>query len=228
MKEIKGYIKILEKLSNDLTLLQGYINGNIKSEETIQMYNEIANLRVPKEWQNLCYETNKPLLSWFEELCKKVEYIRNWMNKSEPKSFWLPAFINPNALLTAIIIQNAKRSQIPLEKAIPQFTILKCNEDEIKDFPKEGTIIYGLYLNNGKWNSQNEIIEPSNKSPTQLPPILITVISEPKEDQFIYKCPIFRNLDSSEPLKLCIELPHKKTAQYWDMIGLRVVLELNE
>jgi hypothetical protein len=58
---------------------------------------------VPDGWKKVCFSTSKESLADFLiELSKKLKFWREFL-ENETKTFWLPAFYDPKALLGALV-----------------------------------------------------------------------------------------------------------------------------
>lgn len=43
------------------------------------MYYSMQNVEVPQNWVKVAYPSMKPLTSWYEDLIKRVEFMRKWL-----------------------------------------------------------------------------------------------------------------------------------------------------
>merc|ERR1711971_1389501 len=68
--------------------------------------------KTPEEWLSSGYSSLKPLNSWFENLKERVEFFTNWANlpnSGAPQIFWISGFFFPQAFLTAILQNHARK-----------------------------------------------------------------------------------------------------------------------
>ena len=57
----------------------------------------------PRVWARRSYASRKPLGGWVADLLLRLALFDTWLAKGQPPEFWLPAFFNPNAFLTAVL-----------------------------------------------------------------------------------------------------------------------------
>ena len=82
--------------------------------------------------------------------------------RTEPRVFWLSAFIYPQGFLTAVQQMAARKYKVPVDTLIFNFTVTKENWhtkkgilEQIKDGPPpptSGILVMGLYLDSAKWD----------------------------------------------------------------------------
>lgn len=73
--------------------------------------------KVPKQWLNISYPTEKTFSSYLNDFCERFAWIQNWwISKEMPKTFWLPAFFHPRRFIEAIQLDFARKYELPLEE----------------------------------------------------------------------------------------------------------------
>lgn len=70
---------------------------------------------MPTAWSELAFPSQKPLTSWLRELQARLSYFGRWLSNGKPRAFWLPAFLNPHALLTVALYYASITRHAPLE-----------------------------------------------------------------------------------------------------------------
>jgi dynein heavy chain len=101
LQEMQKFNKLLTVMASTLVDLQDAINGIIvMSQELDTMYLSFTNGLVPPNWEEVAYPSLKPLASWYRDLCKRVEFMREWVVNGEPNSFWLSGFFFPQGFMT--------------------------------------------------------------------------------------------------------------------------------
>ncbi len=72
------------------------------SENMEQLIDSIALDKVPKSWVDLAYPSKRGLASWFQNLLKRIEQLRNWKDDSNviPKVTMLNRLFNSQSFLT--------------------------------------------------------------------------------------------------------------------------------
>lgn len=108
VQEIEKYnrlIKIIEVSLNDVKRgLQGLIAMNEELEDIADcLYRQV----VPGAWGDV-FLSLKPLMSWVEDFKKRIQFMRNWVDKGKPPVFWFSGFCFPQAFITGTL-QNFAR-----------------------------------------------------------------------------------------------------------------------
>jgi dynein heavy chain len=65
------------------------------SSELDSMYLRMLNSQVPENWEKVAYPSLKPLMSWFRDLIKRVEFMDLWLKEGHPPAFWISGFFFP-------------------------------------------------------------------------------------------------------------------------------------
>jgi dynein heavy chain len=52
---------------------------------------------VPGIWEKVGYPSLKPLGGWVLDYQQRVTFMRNWLQKGNPPTYWLPGFFFPQA-----------------------------------------------------------------------------------------------------------------------------------
>lgn len=240
LQEAGKYNQIIEFLTSSLENLQKSITGiNAMSAELDKMQNSLCNFQVPEAWLRETYPSQKPLLSWYRDLAKRMEFISNWLTKGEPNSYWLPVFIYPQAFLSTVLQIHARKAKVQLEKLGFGFKVLNVSEDLIKEKPKDGVYIHGLFIEAAKWNSKDGVLEDQrgNESIVSIPPIWLRPVVDYQQQQESYSCPVYKTSEHSIPkqngtlednIVLAIDLPCKINRDHWVLRGTSILMQLNE
>jgi dynein heavy chain len=112
--------------------------------------------KVPQKWQ-FAYYSLKPLNSWVADLNKRIEQLRNWVNKGQPDVFWISGFSFPTGFTTALQQQASRKFSIPIDQFTWEFSFEKM-DTSISAPAKEGAYIEGLYLEGARWDGDKNCI----------------------------------------------------------------------
>ena len=136
-REIELYQRLLAEITNSLAELQHSKNsGNLLSSRLEELYRDINNDVVPKQWISVCYPTTRKLAAFIIDLKQRCNFFSSWSHllhsprtadtgtnspippdaTSRPRSFWLSAFFNPNCFLTALKQDHSRQFNHPLER----------------------------------------------------------------------------------------------------------------
>jgi len=58
--------------------------------------------KVPDYWAKYGFLSLKPLQSWWEDLILRLKFMKEWVDKGEMSSYWVPAFFFPQGFFTAV------------------------------------------------------------------------------------------------------------------------------
>ena len=99
-QEIDRYNRLLKTMDHTLNDLRRALQGLVvMSFELEGMYTAMLNNQVPEIWNHVSYLSIKPLASWVLDFHRKMTFMRTWLEKGAPKSFWLPGFFFPQVCL---------------------------------------------------------------------------------------------------------------------------------
>jgi len=160
-QECERYNKLLTAMKRSLNALQKGIQGTVViTAELEAIFDALLVGRVPQAW-SFCYPSLKPLGLWVRDLFSRVEQLSNWVNKDIPKVFWLSGFTYPTGFLTAVLQTSARRNGLAIDTLEFEFPVMMEPPEKIKESPKEGAYIKGLFLEGAKWNfEEGYLAEP--------------------------------------------------------------------
>lgn len=87
------------------------------SEDLELIMKSLYENKVPLQWK-FAYYSLKPLNSWIIDLNKRIDQLRNWVNKGQPDVFWISGFSFPTGFTTALQQQASRK----LGESIDKFT----------------------------------------------------------------------------------------------------------
>jgi len=117
LQEIERFNLLLGKMKVSLKLLKKAIKGKIiMSPELDLMYSAIIKNQLPPNWADVAYPSLKPLSSWVKDLGERVEFMRHWLLKGHPSSFWLSGFFFPHGFMTGTLQTYARKHTKAVDK----------------------------------------------------------------------------------------------------------------
>lgn len=72
--------------------IKGFI---VMSEALEQIFSAFLLNKVPEMWKANAYPSLKPLSSWVKDLVLRCDFIKNWMTRGKPRSFWISGLYFP-------------------------------------------------------------------------------------------------------------------------------------
>lgn len=117
VQEIVRYNRLLEVVKVSLMNFKKAIKGIVvMSEDLEKMGNSLYNNQVPKMWADRGFLSLKPLSSWLEDLIKRVNFLSEWVANGTPKVFWISGLFFPQAFITGMLQNYARKEVIAIDK----------------------------------------------------------------------------------------------------------------
>eukprot|EP00041_Stephanoeca_diplocostata_P039521 m.1633795 g.1633795 ORF g.1633795 m.1633795 type:complete len:4492 (+) comp25411_c0_seq1:204-13679(+) len=155
---------------------------------------------VPPKWGVILGPSTKPLAAWFVDLLERVKGLEAWTaDFALPSTVWLGGLFNPQAFLTAIAQQTARKNEWPLDKVVLQVDVTKkYNRDDFTSPPREGAYLSGLFMAGARWDTGTGLIQESRLKELCAPVPIIFCKAIPLEKQDLrgtYSCPTFKTVE---------------------------------
>lgn len=163
VQEIVRYNRLLEIVKVSLMNFKKAIKGIVvMSEDLEKMGNSLYNNQVPKMWADRGFLSLKPLSSWLEDFIKRVGFLQDWVANGTPKVFWISGLFFPQAFITGMLQNYARKEIIAVDKVSFDFVYMDhTNAGEIKERPNTGCYIYGLFLEGCRWDPATHMLAES-------------------------------------------------------------------
>ena len=109
-QEIERFNKLTRRVLSSLKELQKAIKGIVvMTGELEQMYTDFLNNKVPGLWEKVAYPSLKPLGGWIVDYHRRIDFMRTWLTKGNPKLYWLSGFFFPQGFMTGVLQMHARR-----------------------------------------------------------------------------------------------------------------------
>ncbi len=160
LQELSKYNELLNVVRKSLNDLQSATKGYlIMTRELEQLADSLAKNAVPAPWEAHAYPSLKPLAGWLKDLAERVRFFQTWVDKGLPDSFWLPALFSPQAFLTGVLQNHARRNAMAVDSLGFECTVLPEQADTSHP-TDEGCYIHGLFMEGGaKWNQEKHCLD---------------------------------------------------------------------
>lgn len=197
-----------------------------------QLIDFIALDRVPKSWADLAYPSKRGLGSWFQNLIKRNEQLKQWREEpnSTPKVTMLNRLFNPQSFLTAIKQVVGRDKVWELNRIIIQTDVTKKTIEEIDVRPKEGAYIFGLVIEGARWDVQGGQLEESRpREMFSVVPVTYcrAVLQQAdKEERGFYYCPAYKTEDRGNTYVFTAQLKTKYNPRKWILAGVAILLDV--
>ena len=165
-QEVDQYNALLERVQLDLSTTLATLEGKLSmTPSTEQLCERILNRSVPDSWPTpigLEDSRTRSLYHWLTALANRVQALEMWVAHGQPTVFWLSAFWNLKALLTALKLNYSRRSVSPLASVGFACEFLKDGIQESAGPPADGAYVRGLFLENASWDPKlQQLVEAS-------------------------------------------------------------------
>jgi dynein heavy chain, axonemal len=195
---------------------------------------------VPPGWGKVLGPSTKPLGLWYVDVLERVKFLEAWIGDfALPSTVWLGGLFNPQAFLTAISQQTARKNEWPLDKVVLNVDVMKkFNREDFQSPPREGAYLFGLYMAGARWDTQaGTIVDARLKELCPKMPILFCkAIPNDKQDlRGTYSCPTFKTVERGRATELVavglcpgfvwyFNLKTKAHANKWTLAGCAMTL----
>ena len=120
---------VRESLENLITALKGLV---VMSPQLDNLYEDIRLHKVPRMWQAVAYPSLKGLSSWFEDLTKRVAFIKSWLEEGTPSVIWIGGLFFPQGFITGMLQLHARKTLTPIDMLCLNTHILTKESDITK------------------------------------------------------------------------------------------------
>jgi len=203
-------------------------------EKNIEM---ISSERVPEQWINDGFSTNRKLTPWLTSIELRIQQYKLFETENTPpKIVFINRLFNPLSYLTAIRQNFAQKSNLELDKLSivtePTSIDLRNQKDGIA-LPKDGILVYGMHLQGARWDEENRIIDESKPREDYcvMPVINCKVEDASKikaEDKTIYLCPVYRTTKRDATYVFTAQFKTKVNPAKWTIAGVAVILDVEK
>jgi len=110
---------------------------------------KMMNNEVPLRWteeKGCGFLSVKPLANWIQDLIYRIDFMRRWELCGTPECYWLSGFFFPQAFMTGIKQNYARKYKISIDLIDFDFELLnnKHSENDISNKPEDGCYVSGL------------------------------------------------------------------------------------
>jgi dynein heavy chain len=201
LQEASRMNRLLISIRNGLKEVRLGLKGELTVTPAMEaIENSLYFDTVPEGWGVVLGPSTKPLAAWYIDVLERVKFLESWCaDFALPASMWLGGIFNPQAFLTAIAQQTARKNEWPLDKVVLTVDVTKkYNKDDFSSAPREGAYIYGLFMAGARWDTQTGLIQEARLKELcpPMPVIFCKAIPIDKQDlRGTYNCPTFKTVE---------------------------------
>eukprot|EP00049_Salpingoeca_infusionum_P010530 m.182232 g.182232 ORF g.182232 m.182232 type:complete len:2544 (-) comp14667_c0_seq7:2478-10109(-) len=225
---IQRVLSLVRVTMSDLLLA---IDGTIIMSDALRdALDNMFDARVPTAWAAISW-TSATLGFWFTELLDRYAQFHAWCFQGRPTAYWLTGFFNPQGFITAM------RQEITrAHKGWALDSVVCCNDvtklmgkEDVKEAPKEGLYIYGLFLDGAGWDKRNNMLcdPPPKVLYTALPIVHLSAINSTADrDKRQYECPVYRKPRRTDlEYVTMLDLKTNVAPEKWTMRGVALLCD---
>jgi dynein heavy chain, axonemal len=185
---------------------------------------------VSSTWTHLAYPSLYNLGQWYSDLLQRIKELELWTTEFQlPAAVWLGGLFNPQSFLTSIMQTISRRNEWPLDKMCISIDVTRKNREEMVTAPREGSYIWGLYMEGARWDiNLNQIVESKLKELTPPMPVIFVkaILIDRKETKNIYECPVYRTKTRAGTFVWIFNLKTKEKSAKWIIGGVALLLQV--
>jgi dynein heavy chain len=96
LQESEKFNNLLKIIKSTLTNLELAVKGLLVMSPDLELvYFSFIDGKVPLKWETAAYLSLKPLASWVVDLVERFNFMREWLEVGQIKSYWVSAFFFP-------------------------------------------------------------------------------------------------------------------------------------
>lgn len=254
LQEVERFNKLLKIVHTSLSDLEKAIKGFVVMSEGLEaVFEAFLNNRVPQIWsQKGGFLSTKTLANWIKDFAMRIEFTESWINRGLPRSSWISGMFFPQSFLTGTLQTYARKHSLPIDTLRFDFEVLSKTLNQQKicelrlegstespslyeglDYPEDGIIVHGLFIEAGKWDSNRgglcdpDIGELSPRLPALLLKPCVDLQVRNRYEAPLYKTPVRAGVLSttghSTNFVLSILLDSQKPAEFWILRGTALI-----
>ncbi|XP_006869595.1 PREDICTED: dynein heavy chain 17, axonemal [Chrysochloris asiatica] len=222
-------------LTNEMRRSLKELNLGLKGELTITTDMEDLSTAlfydtVPDTWVARAYPSMMGLAAWYADLLLRIRELEAWTTDfALPTTVWLAGFFNPQSFLTAIMQSMARKNEWPLDKMCLSVEVTKKNREDMTAPPREGSYVYGLFMEGARWDTQTGVIaEARLKELTPAMPVIFikAIPVDRMETKNIYECPLYKTRIRGPTYVWTFNLKTKEKAAKWVLAAVALLLQM--
>ncbi|KAJ1518310.1 Dynein heavy chain 6, axonemal [Coelomomyces lativittatus] len=247
-QECARFNRLIRTIKSSLENLDKAIKGLVVMSVQLELvFQSLLNNEVPTTWAHAAYPSLKPLASWVDDFIQRVQNLQAWIEKGQPRSFWLSGFFFPQGFLTGVYQNHARKHNIPIDTLKFRFEIQDV--DFIEDYPEEaekkntgnedGVLIKGLFIEGARWDADKRSLQDSFPMEmfSKMPLIKFIPEVEYRPTSNLYIAPLYKTASRAGTLSttghstnfVCsVHIPTDKESDYWITRGVALLMQLNE
>jgi dynein heavy chain len=230
-QECKYMNALVLEIRKSLEVLNLGLLGELQMSDSMEaLQTALFENKVPASWAKLAFESMRPLAGWLDNLLQRLKQLMDWqVDLMMPKVAWLSGFFNPQSFLTAILQQQARKNEWPLDKVVVATEVTKKAPEEVDQPTKEGSYICGLTMEGARWDTGAASV--SSSMPKEMfftmPVLLAKAIPADKaEFKDTYMCPVYKTQVRGYTFVFRANLKTRSHHHTWILAGVGMLMDV--
>jgi dynein heavy chain len=242
IQEVIRFNRLHEIITSSLVNIQKAVKGLITmSNELEDVYKSMIIAKVPALWAAKSYPSLKPLGSYIDDLIRRLQFLRKWIDEGPPKIFWLSGFYFTQSFITGALQNFARKYKIPIDEITMDFEVMPATATSgDSSSPEDGVYVTGMYLEGARWIAEKGMLGESTPKVLydQMPVIWFKPIRQRDlAPRSTYDCPVYKTsarrgvlstTGHSTNFVLVIRLPTDRPQKHWINRGVAALLQLDD
>eukprot|EP00163_Fabomonas_tropica_P006841 TRINITY_DN1642_c0_g2_i1.p1 TRINITY_DN1642_c0_g2~~TRINITY_DN1642_c0_g2_i1.p1 ORF type:complete len:1585 (+),score=560.99 TRINITY_DN1642_c0_g2_i1:482-4756(+) len=240
VKDLYRFNRLIVVIKQSLSDLQKAIKGLVvMSSELEAVSNALYDGRVPTMWADKAYPSLKPLGAWVKDLLARLSFMQTWIDQGPPPVFWLSGLFFPQAFMTGVMQNYARKYKIPVDTLEFDFEVVSGTPATA---PDDGCYVNGLFLEGARWDEDRGMLGESRAK--ELYTLFPCIWLKPRERKprgakddnglYIYRCPTYKTSKRAGTLSttghstnyiLSIYLPSNQPEKHWVKRGVALLTQ---
>jgi len=140
--------------------------------------------------------------------------------------------------MTGTLQNHARKYQVAIDTLSFRYHMLQGQHTDIKERCEDGVVVYGLYIEGARWDSDMHLVQESRSGEihTVVPPIHMVPSVNHKPPPNEYQCPVYKTsvragilstTGLSTNFVVAVELPTTEDPIHWVLGGTAMLLNLD-
>jgi len=238
-QELTRFNKLIKVIRVSLADIRKALKGEVLMSPALEKASRsLYDGKIPDLWMDASYPSLKPLGSYIVDLKLRIAGFRKWLDETAPTVFWISGFYFTQSFLTGVLQNFARKYTIPIDEIEFDFEFIK---EEIKEKPKDGAYVQGLYIEGAKWDYEDMCLTESDPKTlfVKCPVILMRPVHfKNVSDYENYECPVYKTslrrgvlstTGHSTNYVMQIRVPCKKDmSRHWIKRGVALLTQLDD
>ncbi|KAG5489970.1 hypothetical protein JKF63_00089 [Porcisia hertigi] len=242
VQEAIRFNRVVTLLHQTLEQLPMAIRGEVVMSKALEdVYSALYRNQVPTLWAEKSYPSLKSLGAWVDDLVRRLSMVQDWFVHGHPATYWISGFFFPQAFLTSILQNYARKMHISIDTISYDFQWMSTDPASVKAPAEVGCYVHGMFIEGARFHPTTQVLTESlpNVLHEQAPLLwLKPVIDRVSPTSGVYACPLYKTVRRAGTLSTTghstnyvltaeIQTPPELDSKHWIRRGVALVCALS-